>query len=526
MRVALYARVSTEKQAEKYGIPSQVEAMVKRCTEKEWTLIHDNGREAFIDDGYTGADLDRPSLNRLRQVVKEGKADMILAYDPDRLSRKLYHLMILAEEFEKQGVRLEFMTQEMGSSPEDHMFFNMRGTIAEYEREKIKERTMRGRREKARQGKVANIAVAPFGFRYDKVKQTFEVDSQASETVRLIFNSYVSDHLSLVKLARRLEQLNILSPRGSRKWRVSTLSFILSNEAYIGRLYQFRVTHVPPKRRLKAGSGKNTSSALRPREEWIMVPVPAIVLLDLFDRAQRQLKTNAELSRRNTRRQYLLAGILHCGLCGGRLGGHAVQGITYYRCYHARPEKPLRDSEGKAYRCPLTEIRGEGVEHVVWQTMAGLLKKPDKLILELRKRQEPNSTTGEAVQKELKLISVRLKAIPEEQQRLVEGYSKGLYTDIMMHSQMDAISQEQHELVNRKEQLEKHLEVKALTENQEEQIRILSQKIKSGLGNLDFTGRQELLRLLIEKVSCDGQTVEIQTVLNLNNKLNPTHREG
>jgi hypothetical protein len=158
--------------------------------------------------------------------------------------------------------------------------------------------------------------------------------------------------------------------------------------------------------------------------------------------------------------------------------------------------------------------------------MVGLLKKPDKLILELRKRQEPNSTTGEAVQKELKLISVRLKAIPEEQQRLVEGYSKGLYTDIMMHSQMDAISQEQHELVNRKEQLEKHLEVKALTENQEEQIRILSQKIKSGLGNLDFTGRQELLRLLIEKVSCDGQTVEIQTVLNLNNKLNPTHREG
>ena len=91
MRVAFYARVSTDKQAEKYGIPSQIEALRKRCLEKGWTPVVDGDKDAFIDDGYSGAELDRPALNRLRQAVREGRVDVVLSYDPDRLTRKLYH---------------------------------------------------------------------------------------------------------------------------------------------------------------------------------------------------------------------------------------------------------------------------------------------------------------------------------------------------------------------------------------------------------------------------------------------------
>ena len=114
MRAALYARVSTDKQAEKYGIPSQIEALRKRSLERDWTLALDGDKDAFVDDGYSGAELDRPALNRLRQVAREGRVDVVLAYDPDRLSRKLYHQMILSEEFEKQRIKLEFITQGMG----------------------------------------------------------------------------------------------------------------------------------------------------------------------------------------------------------------------------------------------------------------------------------------------------------------------------------------------------------------------------------------------------------------------------
>jgi site-specific DNA recombinase len=126
-------------------------------------------------------------LNRLRQAAKEGRVDVVLSYDPDRLSRKLYHQMILAEQFEKQGIKLEFVTQDMGDSPEDRMFFNMRGLVAEYEREKIRERTLIGSREKTRQGRVVNAGVPPFGFRYNKEKATLEEDSEKAQTLRLIF---------------------------------------------------------------------------------------------------------------------------------------------------------------------------------------------------------------------------------------------------------------------------------------------------------------------------------------------------
>src|SRR3990172_49833 len=127
MRAAPYARVSTDRQAERYGIPSQVEALKKRCQERGWEIVPDGEREAFIDDGYSGSELDRPALNRPRELVRKKLADIVLVYDPDRLSRRLSHQMLLADEFERQGVKLEFITQEVGDSPEHRMFFNMRG---------------------------------------------------------------------------------------------------------------------------------------------------------------------------------------------------------------------------------------------------------------------------------------------------------------------------------------------------------------------------------------------------------------
>jgi site-specific DNA recombinase len=206
MRAALYARVSTDKQVEKYGIPSQIEALKKRCLERGWSIVLDGIEDAFIDDGYSGADLDRPALNRLRQALREGRVDVVLVYDPDRLSRKLFHQMILAEEFEKQGVKLEFITQEMGTSPEDRMFFNMRGLVAEYEREKIRERTIRGAREKARQGKVVNTSSVAYGYRCNGEKATREAEPEKAKILRMIFYSYANENISLQKLAWKLTQ--------------------------------------------------------------------------------------------------------------------------------------------------------------------------------------------------------------------------------------------------------------------------------------------------------------------------------
>jgi site-specific DNA recombinase len=528
MRAALYARVSTDKQAEKYGIPSQIEALRQRCREKNWTFVLDGNNDAFIDEGYSGAELDRPALNRLRRVIREGRVDIVLAYDPDRLSRRLYHQMILAEEFEKQGVRLEFVTQDMGTSPEDRMFFNMRGLVAEYEREKIRERTMRGNREKARQGKVVSVGAIPFGFYYNKEKATLEENPEKAETVRFIFYTFANENLSLQGLADRLNCLHIPTPRGGDRWRASTLGIMLRNEVYIGKMYQFRKYHVEPKfRRKPSAKTKKTSTTLRPKEEWIPVKVSSLISLELFESVQRKLKTNAELSKRNTKREYLLSGLLYCSQCGGRMGGHTSHAVPYYRCYRKEnPDRVPLNADGKPQPCSCPEVKAEAIEPVVWNTICQLIKDPDFLIQELHRHNADNSQTEEILERELRLCQARLKAIPEEQRRLVEGYRKGLYPDFMMREEMEQIEKEQGELEKRKTELERQLAQKFLTQNQETHIKSLVERLNVGLNNLDFMGRQELLRLLVEKVFYDGQGVEILTIIPLGEQLHPIYRGG
>jgi len=307
MRAAFYARVSTDKQAEKYDIPSQIEALKKRSLERGWTPITDGEKDAFIDDGYSGADMERPAFNRLRKAAREGRVEIVLVYDPDRLSRKLFHQMILAEEFDKQGIKLEFITQEMGTSP-DRMFFNMRGLVAEYEREKIRKRTIRGSREKARQGKVVNTSSVAYGYRYNQEKATLEADPEKAPIIRMIFHAFADANLSLQKLAERLKYLHIPTPRGGDRWRASTIGALLRNETYTGKLNQFRNHVVEPKiRRKSLSKNKKTSSVLSPKDEWIIVNVPELIPAGLFETVQRKLKTNADLARRNTKRQYLLS---------------------------------------------------------------------------------------------------------------------------------------------------------------------------------------------------------------------------
>ncbi len=528
MRAANYVRVSTDKQAEKYSIPSQIEALKNRCLEKGWTLVLDGDKDTFIDDGYSGAELDRPALNRLRQAVKEGRVDLVLAYDPDRLSRKLYHQMILAEEFEKQGIKQEFITQDMGTSPEDRMFFNMRGLVAEYEREKIRERTVRGSREKAKQGKVISAGVPPFGFRYDKEKSTLVEDHDKAQTLRVIYYTLANNNLSLQGLAQRLNHLHIPTPKGGDRWRASTLSVMLRNEVYVGKLHQFREHHIEPKlRRRVSMKNKKTSHALRPREEWITVEVPSLVPIELFEAVQRKLDRNAELSMRNTKREYLLSGLLYCSQCGGRMGGHAIRNIPYYRCYRQyNPDRVPLDSNGEPRPCPCPEVKADTIESAVWDTICQLIRDPDFLIQELHKRNNDNSITKEILQRELQLCQTRLKAIPVEQRRLVEGYRKGLYADFMMHEDMALIQKEQGELEKRKAILDRQLAQRQLTESQEAKIRSFADRINSGLDTLDFSGRQELTRLLVEKAIFDGKIIEIQTIIAPNNQLHPLHQGG
>jgi len=195
---------------------------------------------------------------------------------------------------------------------------------------------------------------------------------------------------------------------------------------------------------------------------------------------------------------------------------------TIYRQFNPNNVPLKRDGEPQPCSCP--EVRADAVEPVVWDTICQLIKDPDFLIEELRRRNVDNSQTKEILERELLLCQARLKAIPDEQRRLVEGYRKGLYADFMMREDMELIQKEQADIEKRKVELERQLAQRQLTESQEVRIRSFTEKISTGLDTLDFAGRQELMRLLIEKVIFDGQGVEILTIITIDEQLHPIHR--
>ncbi len=160
---AMYARVSSEQQAEAHTVASQVAAVRERVAADGLTVSE---AMQFLDEGYSGATLIRPGLERLRDVIAAGPVDRLYVHSPDRLARTYAYQVILVEEFRQAGVEVVFLNRALGRSPEDDLLLQVQGMIAEYERAKIIERHRRGKRHAARAGAVNVLSGAPYGYRY------------------------------------------------------------------------------------------------------------------------------------------------------------------------------------------------------------------------------------------------------------------------------------------------------------------------------------------------------------------------
>lgn len=160
---AIYARVSSEQQREEKTLGSQTASLIE--------FAKSQGLEApaewvFEDEGYSGATLERPGLERVRDLAAEGQIQVVLAYSPDRLSRKYAYQILLLEEFARQGVETLFVKAPQGDSAEDQLLVQCQRMIAEYERAQILERSRRGKRHRAQAGEVSVLGGAPYGYRY------------------------------------------------------------------------------------------------------------------------------------------------------------------------------------------------------------------------------------------------------------------------------------------------------------------------------------------------------------------------
>ena len=233
---AIYARVSSDRQKEQGTIASQRAALLEYAQGQELTVPPE---WMFEDDGYSGAVLTRPGLERLRDVVAEGQVEVVLVYAPDRLSRKYAYQVLLIEEFSRLGVQTRFVKAPSAETPEERLLLQFQGMIAEYERALIAERTRRGKRHRAKAGSVSVLSVAPYGYGYvKKTEQSagyFAVQESQAQWVRKIFELYTQQRWSIGAIRRHLNEQHLATPTGKSLWNDTTILGMLRNPAYQGQ---------------------------------------------------------------------------------------------------------------------------------------------------------------------------------------------------------------------------------------------------------------------------------------------------
>ncbi|MEW6737409.1 MAG: recombinase family protein [Acidobacteriota bacterium] len=331
--VAIYARVSSKEQAEANTIKSQLAVLKEQIKQDGLSL---RAEMEFIDEGYSGATLIRPALERLRDLVAAGTVDKIYIHDPDRLARKYAYQVLLIEEFQKAAVEVIFLKGKIADSPEAQLLLQVQGMIAEYERAKILERSRRGKLHAARCGRVSVLSTAPYGYNYiDKYngngEARFELKVEEARVVRQVFQWIGEARLTIGEVCRRLNKAEERTRSGKTWWDRTTIWGMLKNPAYKGTA-AFGKTRIGPMRpRLRAQRGhseqprKSYSIYDVEMDKWIMVNIPAIVSAELFDAVAEQLQENRRNARQSKRgAKYLLQGLLCCKVCGHAYYGKPI----------------------------------------------------------------------------------------------------------------------------------------------------------------------------------------------------------
>lgn len=325
LQAAIYARVSSEHQAIDHTIASQVTALRDRVAADGLALPDDH---AFIDDGYSGATLVRPALERLRDAAAAGTLDRLYVHSPDRLARKYAYQVVMVDELQRAGIEIVFLNRELGRSPEDDLLLQVQGMVAEYERAKILERSRRGKRHGAQTGVVSVLCGAPYGYRYVRKadgggQARYEILLEEARVVRQVFAWVGQERVSIAEVSRRLTAAGEQTRSGKTAWDRATVWGILKNPAYIGQAAFGKTRAEPMKPRLRVQRGRPAqprravSMVDVPAEEQISIPVPALISADLFVAVQDQLAENRRRARQGQRgARYLLQGLICCAHCG------------------------------------------------------------------------------------------------------------------------------------------------------------------------------------------------------------------
>jgi site-specific DNA recombinase len=514
IRVALYARVSGERQADELTIDSQVAALRQRIAADGCKV---ESELCFSDEGFSGSTMQRPALERLRDLAYAGVIDRVYVLAPDRLARKYAYQVVLMEEFAKHDVAVVFLNDVAGlASPEGSLLLQMQGMIAEYERAKILERTRRGRRYAARQGKVSALAHAPYGYRYVSKQEAggearYDVLPEESRHAQAIFTWVGVEGLSLADVGRRLRAQGVLTPTGLACWDRATLRGILVNSAYQGTAKYGKTQLFPRKteRRPMRGAPPTPRSdkiavATMP-EEQEDIAVPALVSAELFAAAAEQLEENRQRYRDQKKGSaFLLSGLLVCArcksaYCGRRQRLKSGTEYVYYRCLGT--DRYRHDGDRI---CTNASLNGR-IEKAVWSDVCALLREPERLRQEFAARLNRPAHENAEVARLQQAIAQQKRRIA----RLIDAYENDWLDKVefepRVRSAKDRLAREEATLQEHQRDSMNEDELRLVIG----QFSAFAEQMSENLEHADFATKRQLLRLLIKRIEVTDQEVQI-----------------
>jgi site-specific DNA recombinase len=508
--------VSTERQQERGTVTSQLEALRAAADSEGHEIV-----EEFVDDGYSGARLDRPALDRLRDAAQAGVLDGVLCLCVDRLARAYAYQVLILEELERFDVTVQFLQGPvLGDDPQATLLVQMQGVIAEFENAKIAERYRRGKLHCARAGEIPFWKMS-YGHRRvvpdDGARARIEIFEPEAQIVREIFRAYVEDERSIRQIAFDLRDRSIPSPTGKPMWGTSTIGRLLRNEAYIGTVYYNRREMIEGNAR-RGARNRKTRHRDRPREEWIAIPVPSIIDRDMFERAKHVSRDNSKWNPRGADwGAWLLRGLIECGHCHVGCNCHKMRGRndTIHRYYYCRNHDLLR-AGSEERRCPERNIRANELDEYVFQQVRQALLDPRALIAgEHAVIAGTPINENELIAAQLKHLDGALDSGERERTRLLDAYQAGLLQLDNLTRRTATLTTRRDELLGEKDTLTQRSTELATENRLRRGLAGFAERVAASLDDLDHEARQRLLRLIVEKVRVTGWRVEIHLKIPL-----------
>ena len=516
MRTGIYARVSTQRQAQADGMAQQLDRLQAHALRQGWTV---RAEHIFRDDGYSGASLKRPGLERLRDRAAMRELDRVLITAPDRLARNYVHQVLLLEEITATGCQVEFLDRPMSQDPHDQLLLQIRGAVAEYERSLIAERMRRGRLRKLQAGILLPWTTPPFGYRMDPDRPRdpagVRLDEAQAAVVSEMFAWYADEGRSLFGLAKKLQRDAIAPPRVQGRWNVTTVRGILTNPVYTGEVYAGRIQEA-------CGTGVTaTPRRLRPREDWMRVAsIPALVTQEQYDRVQAKLAQNRQFARRNnTAHAYLLRALVSCGVCGLSCLGRSLPAGHRYDCCRGKLSAIHSHRESK---CPSRYIPAEQVDALVWEDLCRLLNEPAAIRLALE-RAHGDHWLAQDLQARREALRRGQASLQQQIERLTEAYLASVVGFDEFRRRRGALEQKGQALETQMRQLEAQVDRQAEIARVGLRMDEFFRRVRDGLDQATWEQKRQLIECLVARVIVADGEVEIRYVIPTNPAGEATH---